>query len=106
MQKMVYGKGNGCRGHYVQEFANLFATSHYFRTHAGLNLSTQDSVFYRYKCACQLSAFWPVGQQLSQLEKRDWELRAIVSLTGVLVGTGLLAVLANCWVSRRPVFAT
>jgi hypothetical protein len=34
-----------------------------------------------------------VGQQLSQLEKRDWELWAIVSLTGVLVGTGLLAVL-------------
>src|ERR1700732_394048 len=34
-----------------------------------------------------------VGQQLAQLEKRDWELWAIVSLTGVLVGTGLLAVL-------------
>ena len=33
-----------------------------------------------------------VGQQLSHLEKRDWELWAIVSLTGVLVGTGLLAV--------------
>src|ERR1700736_2862560 len=34
-----------------------------------------------------------VGQQLSHLEKRDWELWAIVSLTGVLVGSGLLAVL-------------
>ena len=34
-----------------------------------------------------------VGKQLSQLEKRDWELWAIVSLTGVLVGIGLLAVL-------------
>lgn len=34
-----------------------------------------------------------VGQQLSQLEKRDWELWLIVSLTGVLVATGLLAIL-------------
>jgi diguanylate cyclase (GGDEF)-like protein len=34
-----------------------------------------------------------VGQQLSQLEKRDWELWVIVSLTGVLVATGLLAIL-------------
>jgi diguanylate cyclase (GGDEF)-like protein len=34
-----------------------------------------------------------VGQQLSQLEKRDWELWVIVSLTGVLVATGLVAIL-------------
>jgi diguanylate cyclase (GGDEF)-like protein len=34
-----------------------------------------------------------VGEQLSQLEKRDWELWLIVSLTGVLVATGLLAIL-------------
>lgn len=34
-----------------------------------------------------------VGQQLSQLEKRDWELWLIVSLTGVLVSTGLAAIL-------------
>ena len=34
-----------------------------------------------------------VGQQLSQLERRDWELWVIVSLTGVLVATGLLAIL-------------
>jgi diguanylate cyclase (GGDEF)-like protein len=34
-----------------------------------------------------------VGQQLSQLEKRDWELWLIVSLTGVLVATGLAAIL-------------
>jgi len=34
-----------------------------------------------------------VGQQLSQLERRDWELWLIVSLTGVLVATGLAAVL-------------
>ncbi len=34
-----------------------------------------------------------VGQQLSQLERRDWELWLIVSLTGVLVATGLLALL-------------
>lgn len=33
-----------------------------------------------------------VSQQLSQLERRDWELWLIVSLTGVLVGAGLLAV--------------
>lgn len=34
-----------------------------------------------------------VGQQLSKLERRDWELWLIVSLTGVLVTTGLLAIL-------------
>jgi len=34
-----------------------------------------------------------VGQQLSQLERRDWELWLIVSLTGVLVSTGLAAIL-------------
>jgi diguanylate cyclase (GGDEF)-like protein len=34
-----------------------------------------------------------VSQQLAILEKRDWELWVIVSLTGVLVGVGLLALL-------------
>jgi len=34
-----------------------------------------------------------VSQQLSQLEKRDGELWLIVSLTGLLVGAGLLAIL-------------
>jgi GGDEF domain-containing protein len=34
-----------------------------------------------------------VSQQLSRLEKRDWELWIIVSLTGILVSTGLLAIL-------------
>jgi diguanylate cyclase (GGDEF)-like protein len=34
-----------------------------------------------------------VGKQLSQLERRDWELWLIVSLTGVLVATGMLAIL-------------
>jgi len=34
-----------------------------------------------------------VGQQLSQLEKRDWELWLIVSLTSVLVATGMSAIL-------------
>jgi two-component system cell cycle response regulator len=34
-----------------------------------------------------------VSQQLSRLEKRDWELWAIVSLAGILVSTGLLAIL-------------
>jgi diguanylate cyclase (GGDEF)-like protein len=34
-----------------------------------------------------------VSQELSHLEKRDWELWAIVSFTGVLVGAGLLAIL-------------
>ena len=33
-----------------------------------------------------------VSKQLSELEKRDWELWVIVSLTGLLVGVGLLAV--------------
>jgi diguanylate cyclase (GGDEF)-like protein len=39
------------------------------------------------------SALARVSQQLSRLEKRDWELWAIVSLTGILVSVGLLAVL-------------
>ena len=34
-----------------------------------------------------------VSQQLSQLEKRDWELWGIVLLTGILVSTTLLAIL-------------
>jgi diguanylate cyclase (GGDEF)-like protein len=34
-----------------------------------------------------------VSQQLSKLEKRDWELWLIVSGTGILVGAGLLVVL-------------
>jgi len=34
-----------------------------------------------------------VSQQLSHLEKRDWELWVIVSLAGLLVGAGLLAIL-------------
>jgi len=34
-----------------------------------------------------------VGQQLSHLERRDWELFVIVSFTGVLVATGFLAIL-------------
>ena len=34
-----------------------------------------------------------VTQQLSKLEKRDWELWAIVSVTGILVSTTLLAIL-------------
>ena len=34
-----------------------------------------------------------VSQQLSRLEKRDWELWAIVSLAGIMVSVGLLVVL-------------
>jgi diguanylate cyclase (GGDEF)-like protein len=34
-----------------------------------------------------------VSQDLAELEKRDWELWLIVSITGVLVGAGLLATL-------------
>jgi diguanylate cyclase (GGDEF)-like protein len=34
-----------------------------------------------------------VGQQLSYIERRDWELWLIVSLTSVLVATGLAAIL-------------
>lgn len=34
-----------------------------------------------------------VSQEFAQLEKRDWELWVIVTITGVLVGAGLLAVL-------------
>jgi diguanylate cyclase (GGDEF)-like protein len=39
------------------------------------------------------SALARVSQQLSRLEKRDWELWVIVSLTGILVSIGLLALL-------------
>lgn len=39
------------------------------------------------------SALARVSQQLSRLEKRDWELWVIVSLTGILVSVGLLAIL-------------
>jgi diguanylate cyclase (GGDEF)-like protein len=39
------------------------------------------------------SALARVSQQLSRLEKRDWELWAIVSLTGILVSVGLLLIL-------------
>jgi len=34
-----------------------------------------------------------VSHQLSKLEKRDWELWAIITLTGILVSAGLLALL-------------
>ena len=39
------------------------------------------------------SALARVTQQLSRLEKRDWELWAIISLTGILVSIGLFAIL-------------
>jgi diguanylate cyclase (GGDEF)-like protein len=39
------------------------------------------------------NAFSAITQQLSKLEKRDWELWIIVSLAGVLVGVGLLALI-------------
>jgi hypothetical protein len=35
-----------------------------------------------------------VSQQLSHLEKRDWELWTVVCLTSVLVGVGLIAILS------------
>jgi len=34
-----------------------------------------------------------VSVQLSKLERRDWELWAVVSFTGILLGAGLLAIL-------------
>ncbi len=34
-----------------------------------------------------------VGRELSQLEKRDWELWVTITLTGVVVSIGLLAIL-------------
>jgi diguanylate cyclase (GGDEF)-like protein len=37
--------------------------------------------------------FSGIAQQLAKLEKRDWELWIIVSLAGVLVGVGLLALI-------------
>src|ERR1700740_1520351 len=39
------------------------------------------------------SALARVTQQLSRLEKRDWELWVIISLTGILVSIGLFAIL-------------
>src|SRR5437660_10231132 len=39
------------------------------------------------------SALARVSQQLSHLEKRDWELWTVVCFTSVLVGVGLIAIL-------------
>ena len=38
------------------------------------------------------TALAPVSHQLSKLEKRDWELWGIVSLTGILLSASLLAI--------------
>jgi len=38
------------------------------------------------------SALARVSRQLTQLEKRDWEGWVVVSLTGILVSIGLLAI--------------
>ena len=39
------------------------------------------------------SVLGKVSVQLSKLERRDWELWAVVSFTGILLGAGLLAIL-------------
>ena len=44
-----------------------------------------------------------VSQQLSGLEKRDWELWAIISLAGILVSTGLFAILFRAAFSEDTV---
>ena len=44
-----------------------------------------------------------VSQQLSRLEKRDWELWTIVSLAGILVSTGLFAILFRAAFSEDTV---
>lgn len=44
-----------------------------------------------------------VSQQLSCLEKRDWELWAIISLAGILVSTGLFAILFRAAFSQDTV---
>jgi diguanylate cyclase (GGDEF)-like protein len=44
-----------------------------------------------------------VSQQLSRLEKRDWELWAIISLAGILVSTGLFAILFRAAFSEDTV---
>jgi len=45
-----------------------------------------------------------VSQQLSHLEKRDWELWAIVCLTSVLVGVGLITILSLSAFLKRDSF--
>ena len=45
-----------------------------------------------------------VNQQLSNLEKRDWELWTIVSVTGLLVSAGLLAILFPAAFFKREAF--
>src|SRR5712671_6147099 len=89
---MVYCKGKDVEGN-MQEFATFSPSQITF-------VLRRVSLNRAKLCCSSLPMHMPtesvlarVGQQLSQLEKRDWELWAIVSLTGVLVGTGLLAVL-------------
>lgn len=48
--------------------------------------------------------FSAVTQQLAALEKRDWELWFIVSLTSVLVSAGLLALVAPAAFSKEDTF--
>jgi diguanylate cyclase (GGDEF)-like protein len=49
------------------------------------------------------SALARVTQQLSRLEKRDWELWLIVSLTGILVSIGLFAILFRAAFQKETV---
>jgi diguanylate cyclase (GGDEF)-like protein len=70
----------------------VLATSHDFRTRR-LSRGQVKLGFGRPMYKQTESVLGRVGQQLSQLERRDWELWVIVSLTGVPVGTGLLAIL-------------
>ena len=85
MQNMVYCKGNGCRGPYVQRFTTFSLPYITFvLRRVSLNRARLGCSYLQMHMATE-SVLARVGQQLSHLEKRDWELWAIVSLTGVLV---------------------
>jgi diguanylate cyclase (GGDEF)-like protein len=71
----------------------------YFRTHVDANSSR---VHFAYSKFCLLEGFMEIrneslltqiSPQLRGLEKRDWELWAIVSGTGILVSLGLCAII-------------
>jgi diguanylate cyclase len=72
---------------------------YYFRCGASVLLHREYASYTLLPLLCAImlkqseSALARVTQQLSRLEKRDWELWAIVSLTGMLVSIGLLAIL-------------
>jgi GGDEF domain-containing protein len=72
-------------------FRQQSRATHYFRTDAGMYRSGLDFCRTMHRTPEGLLA--RLGPQLTRLEKRDWELWAIVSVTGILVSLGLAALI-------------